>query len=77
MPYDSNGNWDYEEADMHRVLRLNRRGMSGVYLGTAARWLLAVVVVALCLCGLLALSFGGHYLAGRALGAGVRDAVSK
>ncbi len=77
MPYNGNGGWDYEAAEMLRLLRLNRRGMSRVYLGAAARWVLAVVVVALFLGGLLAVSFGGHYLAGRALGAGVRDAVSK
>ncbi len=77
MPYDNKGNWDYAEADLHRVLRLHRRGMSGVYLGTAARWLGAVGVVLLVIAALLALSLGGYYFAGRAVGAGIRDAVSK
>ncbi len=77
MKFDDQGRRDYDAEDFERHCR--GRSSLGVWNGitNAARGI-AVLLAIGAVCGaLVALSYGGHYLAGRAIGAGVRDAVAK
>lgn len=71
MSYDERGNWDYEAAAIQARLRASdhdRLAHVGLYAGGV---LLGLFLAAL----LLAVAIGGNYVRGRAVGAGVRDAL--
>lgn len=71
MSYDERGNYDYEAAAMEARFRASdhdRLARIGLYAGGV---LLGLFLAAL----LLAVFAGGSYVRGRAVGAGVRDAL--
>jgi hypothetical protein len=71
MGYDRNGNWDYSEAEAEQMFR-GRRRLASLRGGLRTAGLIGVFVVAFA--ALLALAAGSWYVAGRVVGAGVRDA---
>lgn len=74
MSYDRNGNWDYEAAAMEQQLSRRPSGL-GTALARGGKAIGLLVLLALGLGVFFAASWGGYYLTGRAVGAGVRDAV--
>lgn len=73
MKFDERGRRDYELEDVEQ----HRRGRSRVGTWSGIESTARGVAVLLVIIAALLLSYGDHYLAGRAVGAGIRDAVSK
>lgn len=71
MSYDRNGNYDYVSAAMEARFRASDHDR----LARLGACIVAVVIGLLVAALLLAAAVGGNYIRGRAVGAGVRDAL--
>jgi hypothetical protein len=76
MAYDKNGNWDYESTAMERQLT-RRPSKIGEAIVGFMKLIGALLLLGVAIGVLVAISTGGYYIAGRAAGAGVRDAVQR
>ena len=73
MNYDERGRWDYEASAIQARLRASDHDRLARLGGYALAVVLGLLIAAL----LLALAIGGNYVRGRAIGAGVRDALEE
>lgn len=73
MSYDKNGNWDYEAEAMEEQLR--GRSDTGRAMAESAQRFGMVFLAIVAFCALVAISWGGYYVAGRVVGAGVADGI--
>ena len=74
MPYDRNGNWDYNAEANHSMFRRRSSAESRARFYAMAG---TIVGALLFIVALVALSVGSWYVRGWAVGAGVQDSLEK